>query len=298
VRYSVGMRVEARDAGKGWAAGSVTLLNPLKVKLDSELSGCSWDEVRPLTDEPKKVSAMDGVMKKIQEDAQALVQAAKDEALTELKASCEGVRLLASLTNPSADAYKEAKQRVGAAIKSATEKGVSKEELIEASSASKEADLNTPKPKGEERVKAEKKPKKEKVVIEFDNPAVGEACKEAAEKAKEEGKTIPEIITAAVTAAAAVPDASPDDMKKVKKSAMAIALEGSSSSSSSSSSGEEEEPEIDAKSKAKAKREGIAAVFYFDALKAGLVPAKTADPKASSQAFAKSKPAPPPEAAP
>merc|ERR1719148_502167 len=205
---------------------------------------------------------MDGVMKKIQEDAQALVQAAKDEALTELKASCEGVRLLASLESPSAEAYKEAKQRVAFAIKNATEKGVSKEELIEASSAAKEAALNTPankKAKGEERIKAEKKPIKEKVVIEFANPAVGDACSEAAQKAKEEGKTIPEIIAAAVTAAAAVPDASAEDMKKVKKAAAALALEGSSSSSSSSSSEEEAEPDIDEKSKALAKREGIAA---------------------------------------
>lgn len=284
------MRVEARDTGKGWFPGTVTLLNPLKVKLDSELSGCSWDEVRPLTDEPKKVSAVDSVMQKIKEDAAAMVQAAKDEALTDLKASCEGVRLLASLASPSAEAYKEAKQRVAAAIKNATEKGVSKEELIEASSAKQEAELNTPKPKGEERIKAEKKPAKVKVVIEFANPAVGVACNEAAEKAKEEGKTIPEIIAAAVTAAAAVPDASTEDMKKVKKQAAAMALEGSSSSSSSSSSEEEAEAAIDDKSKAKAKREGIAAVFYFDALKAGLPPSEAA----KKETFAKAKPPAPP----
>jgi len=264
------MRVEARDAGRAWAAGTVTSINPLKVKLDSELSGCSWDEVRILTDEPKKTGALDGVMKKIQEDAQKLLQEAKDEALTELKASVEGVRFLANCESPSEDAFKEAKARVAAAIKSATEKGVSKEELIEASKAATETTKKEEKIKEVAGAKRGEKIKKKKVVVEFENPAVGDACKEAAEKAKEEGKTIPEIIKAAVEAAAAVPDASAEDLKKVKKAAAAMALEGSSSSDSSSSSGGESEPEIDSKAKADAKREGIAAVFYFDAQAAGL----------------------------
>lgn len=258
------MKVEARDTGKSWNPGVVTSVNPLKVKLDSELSGVSWDEVRVLDPNAKKAApaAVNDVMKKIQEDAAAMVKAAKDEALQNLKTAVEGVRFLATLESPSPEAFKEAKARVAAAIKVAQEKGVSKEELIEASSAmkptAKEEAIKQSAGEGD----GEEKKKKE-VVIEFENPAVGEAAKEAAAKAKEEDKTLPEIIKAAVEAAQAVEGASAEDIKKAKKVAAQAAMEGSSSSSSDSSSETEYETEMAAAEKAKAKREGIAAVFYM-----------------------------------
>lgn len=262
------MRVEARDTGKSWNPGTVTSTNPLKVKLDSELSGVSWDEVRPLTEEPEKKApaGIDAIKQKIMEDAQAMVKAAKDEAVSNLKTAVEGVRFLATLENPSADAFKEAKARVAAAIKAAQEKGVSQEELIEASSAMGSSAKEEAVKKTEAGEDPDEKTKKKEVVVEFDNPAVGEAGKAAAEKAKEDGKTLPEIIKAAAEAAAAVEGASADDIKKVKKVVMATAMEEESSSSSDSdSSNTEVETELAAAEKAKAKREGIAAVFYMGA---------------------------------
>jgi len=280
------MRVQARDTGKAWMDGKVTCVKPLRVQLDTELSGCSWDEVQiPKEGAPKAASAgIDAIKQKIMEDAQAMVDAAKEEALTNLKAAMEGVRLLASLESPSPQSFKEAKMRVAAAMKDAIAKGVSKEELIEASVRSgkqkMEGDSDSGGEEGggggEERVKKEKK---KEVVIEYDNPAVGEAGKEAAQAAKDEGKTIPEIIVAAVTAAKAVEGAGAEDLKKVKKVAAAVAMEGSSSSSDSSDS--EAEKEIDAQSKALAKREGIAAVFYFDALKNAPAPSDAAAAQAA-----------------
>merc|ERR1711972_1058197 len=254
--------------------GTVTSVVPLKVKLDSELSGVSWDEVRIMTEEPAKKAAatgIDAVKQKIMEDAQALVQAAKDEALGELKAAVEGVRVLATAETPNIAALKEAKLRVAAAIKGAQEKGVSQEELIEASSNMNAAKIEQEAAKKEEEAAAKekeneekgKKRKKEKVEIVFDNPAVGEAAKAAAEKAKAEGSTLPDIIKAAMGAVLELKVAGPEDLKKIKKLAAAIAIEESSSSSSSSSgsSDTEYEREIDADVKAKAKREGIAAAF-------------------------------------
>jgi len=261
------MRVEARDTGKAWRLGTVTCVKGgVRVKLDTELSGCSWDEVRiPDEDAPKPGGgALDDIKQKILEDAQALLKEAKDDALTNLKAAVEGVQLLASLENPSAAAFKEAKMRVATAIKAAQEKGVSQAELIEASSAMGKAKSKDEKVK-EEKEKKEKE-KKQRLVVEFENAAAGAAGTAAAETAKEEGKTIPEIIKAAIEAAKAVEGVLDEDVKKMKKLAAAIAMEGSSSSSSSSSESEAE-PELDAKEAAKIKREAIAAVFYFDALK-------------------------------
>merc|ERR1711967_187029 len=131
------------------------------VKLDSELSGVSWDEVRPLDESAPKAApaVLNDVMKKIQEDAQAVVQKAKDEALSNLKIAVESVRLLNSLDNAKPEAFKEAKTRVAAAIKSAQENGVSQEELIAASSAmGKAKEEEEKKAQGkEERVKKVKK---------------------------------------------------------------------------------------------------------------------------------------------
>lgn len=266
------MRVEARDTGKAWNPGTVTCVKPLRVKLDSELSGCGWDEVRPLTHEPEKPkTGVDLIKQKIMEDAQALVNEAKDAALEELKKAVEGFRDISSQEVPNPEALKEAKTKVAAAIKEAQAKGVSPEELIEASSQ-----MSAPKPAAQESVKEEavkgekvkkEKVKKEKVVIEFANPAVGEAAKQAAEKAKEEGKPLPEMIKSAIAALQTVGGASPEDIKKVKKLAAEIALDKSDSSDSSDDSGSEteEEREIDKDEKAKAKREGIAAAFYFNA---------------------------------
>lgn len=266
------MRVEARDTGKAWNPGTVTCVkNGVRVKLDSELSGCGWDEVRPLTHEPEKPkTGVDLIKQKIMEDAQAMVNAAKEEALAELKKAVEVFRDASSQEVPDPEALKDAKVKVAAAIKEAQAKGVSPEELIEASSqmgVSKQATEERVKPEEtekEERVKKEKV-KKEKVVIEFDNPAVGEAARAAAEKAKEEGLSLPEMIKAAITALQAIGGAGPDDIKKVKKLAAEVALDQSSSSSSDDSSDTEMEKEIDKDEKAKAKREGIAAAFYFNA---------------------------------
>lgn len=270
------MRVEARDSGKEWKPGAVTCVKPLRVKLDVELSACGWDEVRPLSAEEEsaaKKKPLAGIMAKIQEDAENLLKAAKEEALNELKAAVGGVKLLNSLESPSPEAFKEAKLRVAKAIKSAQEKGVSTEELVAASSAmgAAQKEEQAKAEKGTEKKERIKKERKQQLVVVYDNPAVGEAGQAAALEAKGEGKTIPEIVVAAFTAASKVEGASAEDLKKVKKVAAAQALDGSSSSSDSSSSsgGEavEEEKEIDDSVKKAALREGIAAVFYFDALK-------------------------------
>lgn len=293
------MRVEARDTGKGWQTGAVTCVAPLRVKLDNELSGCGWDEVRILDEDRVKAgpAILADIKQKILEDAKALVQEAKDAALTELKAAVGGVRLLAELGSPTPEAIKEAKARVAAAIKSATEKGVSKEELIEASSAmgkAKEAEAKVAadaieaKKTKKQKEKDAKKAKEAAAMVEFENPELGTAVREAAEKAKEEGKTLPEIIKAALEAAKAIEGASPEDMKKVKKAAAGIAMKGSSSSSSDSddedgneSEDTEQEESIGAAAAAKAKREGIAAVFYFDAMNSA-PPVASAPPAADA----------------
>merc|ERR1712039_774213 len=134
----------------------------------------------------------------------------KDEALGELKAAVEGVRVLATAETPNIAALKEAKLRVAAAIKSAQEKGVSQEELIEASSnmnaakieqeAAKKEEEAAAKEKQENEETSKRKRKREKVEIVFDNPAVGEAAKTAADKAKAEGSALPAIIKAAMEA--------------------------------------------------------------------------------------------------
>jgi len=261
VKYEVGMRVEARDNGREWKPGAVTCVNPLRVKLDTELSGVSWDEVRPLDESKPKTGALAEITKKITEDAISMV---KEAALADLKFAVDSVREVTAKGDATAEEIKGAKLRVAQAIKAAQDKGVSQEELVEASSAMGKA--KEAQEKKEEALKPEKKVKKEPVVIEFDNPAVGEAVKEAAAQAKEDGKTLPEIIMAAVAAAKAVEGASDEDVKKAKKAAAAAAMEESSSSSGSDDSSDTEyETELAAAEKAKAKREGIAAAFYFNA---------------------------------
>jgi len=266
------MRVEARDGQKPWKPGHVTCVNPLKVKLDTELSGVSWDEVRPYDEaaraKEKSAGALSEFMKGVQEDAQKMVQQAKEGALADLKFALQAMQEIANKEDPSVEALKGAKMRVAEAMKAAQAKGVSKEELVEASRNINNAEekIKEEAIKGEKPVKA-KKEKKPPPVIEFENPAVGEAVKEAALKAKEEEKSMPEIIKAAVEAAQAVEGASAEDVKKAKKAAVAACMDESSSSSSDSddSSDTEVERELDKMEKEKAKREGIAAAFYFNA---------------------------------
>lgn len=261
------MRVEARDGQKAWKMGVVTCVNPLKVKVDGELSGVSWDEVRPYDEAKaaeetlkKNAGAVNSIMQKIAEDAAAMVKQAKEAALADVNFAVGGVRELATKENVKPEDLKAARARVAVAIKAAQAKGVSQEELVEASKGMGKAPEEKAEGKGEERIK------KKAVVIEFDNPAVGEAAKEAAAAAKEEGKTLPEIIKAAVDAAQAVEGASTEDVKKAKKAAAAAAMEESSDSSDSSDSTDTEvENDIGETEKQKAKREGIAAAFYFNA---------------------------------
>lgn len=287
------MRVVARDVGKDWKAGTVTCLNPLKVKLDIELSGCSWDEVEPMTEDNKPGAAvLKSFQKQIAADAQKVLQEAKDEALQNLKAAIAGLQLLAKLESPTPEAFKEAKTRVAQAMKAAQEKGVSKEELIIASKAREEEE------KKEEAIKPENKGKKIKKpppVVEFVNAAVGEAVKAAAVAAKEEGKTIPDIIKAAVEAASKVEGVTQEDMKNAKKAGAAAGLDGDSSTSSSSSEDEaEEEKEISETDKQKAARDGIAAVFYFDAKNSGIEGRKYDMVSKEDLEKAKAPPPPPP----
>lgn len=293
------MRVEARDGDKPWKPGVVTCVRPLRVKLDTELSGCGWDDVRPY-DEAKGCTQIKGVVgdlqKKILEDAQAMV---KEAALADLKFAVEAVRALATKEDPSPEALRDAKLRVAEAIKAAQSKGVSQKELVEASSAMGKAQE---KEKEAEEAKKNKGKKKKPAkpappVIEFDNAAVGEAAKEAAEKAKEEDKPLPEIIKAAEDAAKAVEGASIEDIKKARKKGAAVAMEGSSSSSDSSDSSDTEyETELAAAEKKKAMREGIAAAFYFNAHANGpsSAPAQAAPAAAAADAGAMTKAAPPP----
>lgn len=149
------MRVEARDNGKAWKPGYVTSVNPLKVKIDGELSGVSWDEVRPYDEakamKEKSKGALGEFQKKIMEDAQEMVRAAKEGALQDLKFAIERVKELATAEDLDMEKLKSAKALVAEAIKAAQAKGVSKEELVEASS-----DMAKAKAK-EESVKEEKK---------------------------------------------------------------------------------------------------------------------------------------------
>lgn len=105
------------------------------------------------------------------------------------------------------------------------------------------------------------------MVVDFDNVDVAAAVRDAAAKGREEGASLPEIIKAAVEAASAVEGVSPEDLKRAKKAAAALAMaaDGDDSSSSSSSSETENEADIGKAEREKAKREGIAAIFYFNA---------------------------------